>query len=313
MKGEIKMLATSSIKLETENFEEAFAKMPETPKVQVRYLKDEHGEDVGVYQFKIAQQEKWSSPKMLKTDSQGSIIPIDFNAKRKLENAKLFYDFYTTPQYVGSNETQSWMIGDIDGCKILGDEYKVQGIMISTIFDPTPKYYISFERLVCENAFSSLGHNNASMYIDMNAFLRQDVYNNDEMKVKLSNLIQSECEKRIDEANKIYNKLAITRLSDEQVREMFAMLTINKVAKTNQEKYKEAEEQYSRYIKVYNSDDNQNYKGSLFGFVNACTNIRTRTKTNPLDVIKPVLSADVVNSPCNFDYLCRAAMLNRVG
>lgn len=149
------------------------------------------------------------------------------------------------------------------------------------------------------------------MYIDMNKFLHADAYT-DENKEKLVTLIQDECEKRISEAEVIYNKLATTHLTDAQIRHMFEMLTVDKVAKANEEKYHEAEKELASYMRVYNLDDNQNFKGSLFGFVNACTNINTRTRTNPLDVIKPVLPADVVNSPCNFDYLCRAAMLQNV-
>ena len=150
------------------------------------------------------------------------------------------------------------------------------------------------------------------MYIDMNKFLHADAYT-DENKEKLMTMIQTECEKRISEANIIYNRLATTHLTDAQIKHMFEMLTVNKVAKTNNEKYQEAEKELASYMRVYNLDDNQNFKGSLFGFVNACTNINTHTKTNPLDVIKPVLPADVVNAPCNFDYLCRAAMLNNLG
>lgn len=149
------------------------------------------------------------------------------------------------------------------------------------------------------------------MYIDMNKFLHADAYTN-ENKEKLTTLIQNECEKRIDESNRIYNKLATTHISEDQVRHMFEMLTIDKVAKANEEKYHEAELKYAQYMNVYNLDDNQNFKGSLFGFVNACTNVNTRTRTNPLDVVKPVLPADVIDAPCNFDYLCRAAVLQNV-
>lgn len=93
---------------------------------------------------------------------------------------------------------------------------------------------------------------------------------------------------------------------------MFEMLTVDKVAKNNEKLYHEAELQLASYMRVYNVEDNQNFKGSLFGFVNACTNINTRQRKNPLDVIKPVLPADVIDAPCNFDYLCRAAVLQNV-
>lgn len=69
---------------------------------------------------------------------------------------------------------------------------------------------------------------------------------------------------------------------------------------------------FERYLSVYNKDDNQNYKNSLFGFVNTCTNINTRERKNPLDLMKPVLPANVINDPCNFEYLCRAALVQNI-
>lgn len=309
------MLNTDSIELKgTETFDEAFALIPQINKTQVRYLYSKKGktyEPTHVAQISVDGGNNWST-KTCKTNKDGQMIPIELDCKSKLENAGIIYDIYTKPVYAGADATQSWLVGNIDGCPILGDDYSVQGLLISNIFDPTPKFYISFERIVCQNQFSTLGKNNASMYIDMNKFLRADAYT-DENKEKLTTMIQLECEKRIDEANIIYNRLATTHLTDDQIKHMFEMLTIDKVAKANEEKYHQAELLYAQYMNVYDSNDNQNFKGSLFGFVNACTNINTRIKTNPLDVIKPVLPADVVNAPCNFDYLCRAAMLNNLG
>lgn len=308
------MLKTNSIELKgTETFTEAFALIPQIDKTQVRYLYSKKGrtyEPTHVAQISIDGGNIWST-KTCKTNKDGQMIPIELDSKSKLKNTGIIYDIYTKPVYAGADATQSWLVGDINGCRILGDDYSVQGLLISDIFDPYPKYYISFERLVCQNQFSTLGKNNASMYINMNKFLRADAYI-DENKEKLVTLIQDECEKRISEAEIIYNKLATTHLTDAQIRHMFEMLTVDKVAKNNEEKYQEAEKELASYMRVYNLDDNQNFKGSLFGFVNACTNINTRTRTNPLDVIRPVLPADVVNTPCNFDYLCRAAILNNL-
>lgn len=308
------MLKTNSIELKgTETFDEAFALIPQIDKTQVRYLYSKKGrtyEPTRVAQISIDGGNTWST-KTCKTTKDGQIIPIELDSKSKLANAGILYDIYTKPVYAGADAIQSWFVGNIDNCRILGDDYNIQGLIISNIFDPTPRYYISFERIICENQFSTLGKNTASMYIDMNRFLHADAYT-DENKEKLVTLIQDECEKRISEAEVIYNKLATTHLTDAQIRYMFEMLTVDKVAKANEEKYHEAEKELASYMRVYNLDDNQNFKGSLFGFVNACTNINTRTRTNPLDVIKPVLPADVVNAPCNFDYLCRAAMLQNV-
>lgn len=309
------MLKTNSIELKgTETFTEAYALIPQLDKALVRYLCAKQGQDTyvptNVAQVSIDDGKHWTT-KTCKYSKDGQLIPIDLNSKKKLEHTGIIYDIYSKPVYAGADATQSWFVGNIDKCRILGDDYNIQGLIISNIFDPTPRYYISFERIVCSNQFSTLGKNNASMYIDMNKFLHADAYT-DENKEKLVTLIQDECEKRINEAEVIYNKLATTHLTDAQIRHMFEMLTVDKVAKANEEKYHEAEKELASYMRVYNLDDNQNFKGSLFGFVNACTNINTRTRTNPLDVIKPALPADVVNAPCNFDYLCRAAMLQNV-
>lgn len=305
------MLNTSSVILNgTETFDEAYSLMPTSNKTKIRYLKTEDGQDTGCYQISTDNGNKWQSPRMCKSTKDG-LIPINIDSKSKLQNASVFYDTFTKPTHVGTNETQSWLVGDIDGCKLLNDEYNIQGMLISTIFDPTPKFYISFERIVCENQFGNLGKNSSSMYIDMGAFLAQAQYTQ-EAKDRLSSIITAEIEHRIENANKVYNKLAMTKLSDEQVKTMFRKLTVDTVAKSNEEKYHEQEKRYSNYLKVYDNNDNQNFKGNLFGFVNACTNINTRERSNPLDVIKPVLPAQVIESPCNFEYLCRAAMLNNV-
>lgn len=309
------MLNTASAILQgTEDFKTAYDLIPDEGIPKVRYLyakaEDNTPEPVGYYQLYSEDKDKWSSPTKCTYDKNGQLVPLNLDVKSKLKNTEIFYGTFTKPTHAGRNAEQAWLIGDIDACRILDDDYNIQGMLISTIKDALPKFYISFKRLVCENQFSSLGRNNAAMYVDMNKYLKQDY--SLEAKEKLASVIQEEVERRIKDAERIYNNLATTHLTDEQVKHMFEMLTINKVAKANQELYHQAELKLDRYMKVYNLDDNQNFKNSLFGFVNACTNVRTREQSNPLDVIKPVLPADVVNSPCNFDYLCRAAMLNKV-
>lgn len=308
------MLATNSIELKKEaTFNEAFGLIPENNDARIRPLytrtEDNNFVESNAYQLSVDGGSTWSSTRTYKTNNLGQIVPIELNSKSKLKNANLFYDVFTTPDIVGSDATNSWITGNIDNCKILGDEYNIQGLIISSIFDPQPKYFISFERIVCQNQFSRLGKNNASMYINMSYFLNKENHS-DENKKKLISMIQEEAENRIQEANSVYEKLASIKLPDEQISKMFQMLTVDKVAKSNEKKYHEAEELYNKYKGVYNLDDNQNFKGSLFGFVNACTNINTRVRKNPLDVIKPVLPASVIDSPCNFDYLCRAAVLH---
>lgn len=306
------MLATQSTELKgNETFTEAYMLIPEKTQAKIRKLfskseDSDNYDDCQYYQLSLDNGQTWESPR------KNTTLPKNLDSKSKLANTEILYDIFTKPTLVGSDTKNSWLVGDIDNCNILGDNYNVQGLIISSIFDPLPKYFISFERVFCQNQFSTLGKNNASMYIDMNKFLRADAYT-DENKEKLTTMIQLECEKRINDAESIYNNLATTHLSDDQIKRMFEMLTIDKVAKINEQKYHEAEKELASYLNVYNLDDNQNFKGSLFGFVNAYTNINTRTKTNPLDVIKPALPADVVNAPCNFDYLCRAAMLNNLG
>lgn len=305
------MLNTSSIILNgTESFKKAYDSIPENKGlIDVRYLRTPENEETGIFQIKKQNAEKWSGPIVSKRDKAGNIIPLNTDTKGKLSNAKIFYDLFEIPTHAGSTEDQSWLIGDINKLNILGDEYNVQGMIISTLFDPMPKYYISFERLVCENQFGQLGKNSSSMYIDMNAFLQTRKYTQED-KDKLASIIMKEVEKRMAEAQKVYEKLATTHLTDAQINTMFEKLTIDTVAKQNEERYHEQEIRLAHFLGVYNNNDNQNFKNSLFGFVNACTNVRTREKTNPLDVIKPVLPAQVIESPCNFEYLCRAALVN---
>lgn len=73
---------------------------------------------------------------------------------------------------------------------------------------------------------------------------------------------------------------------------------------------KNKEENLTKYLIAYNSDDNQNYKETFLGFVNTCTNYNSRYKANPLDVVKPVISPAIIKQPCNFDYLCRDVLVN---
>lgn len=306
------MLATKSIQLVgNESFEQAFSLMPEK-EVDIRYLKTSDGDDTGVYQIYNADRDVWSSPRVAKTTKDGHIIKIDTNSKHKLENAKIFYDIFEKPTYVGTDTDaagvcSSWLIGDIDNCNIFGDDYTVQGIILSNIFDPQPKFYISFNRLVCENQFGTLGKNNSSMYINMGAFLNQPY--TVEAKEKLESLIVAEVEKREAEQAEIYNRLFNIKLTEPKVHAMFEKLTVDKVAK-NSPLRKEAEKHLAEYVSAYNVDDNQNYKGTLFGFVNAHTRLSTRQKSNPLDVVKPVITSNILNSPCDFNFLCREAVIN---
>ena len=174
-----------------------------------------------------------------------------------------------------------------------------------------PKYYISFERIFCENQFSQLGKNGSSIYFDMNALLSV-ANHSDDTKSKIQLKIDEYVADAIKDADRVYNKLATSHLTENQINKMFERLTIDSVAKTNEEAYHQQEILLYDYKKVYNADDNQNFKGSLFGFVNACTNINTRKRTNPLDLLKPVLPAQVIDQPVNFEYLCRAAIANNI-
>lgn len=301
------MLNTSSTLLTgSETFEEAFALIPQK-ETQVRYLQTSDGQDTGVYQLYSSENQRWSSPRMVKTRSDGSIIPIDTNTKHKLANASLFYDIFTTPTHAGADDSKSWLIGDIDHCTIQNEDYNIQGLIISSIFDPTPKYYISFERLVCENQMGTLGTSNSSMYIDMNKFL-VPTYTS-ELKDQLSDYITAEVEKRLAMSEEVTKKLLNIKLSDNRVEEMFKKLTVDTVAKAS-EAHKEQERRLANYLSAYNCDDNQNFKGTFFGFVNSCTNIRTREKTNPLDVVKPVISPAIINTPCNLEYLYRDVLVH---
>lgn len=305
------MLATNSAKLIIgDDFDKAYSFIPDNNKTKVRYLKTDDGKDAGVYQISLNDGEKWGSPRCLKY-KDGLPIPVNVNSKEKLQNAGILYDTFTEPTYAGGNETQSWLVGNINNCKILGDDYNVSGLIISTIFDPMPKYYISFERIFCENQFSQLGKNGSSIYFDMNALLSV-ANHSDDTKSKIQLKIDEYVADAIKDANRVYNKLATSHLTENQINKMFERLTIDSVAKTNEEAYHQQEILLYNYKKVYNADDNQNFKGSLFGFVNACTNINTRKRTNPLDLLKPVLPAQVIDQPVNFEYLCRAAIANNI-
>lgn len=301
------MLNTDSVLLKgNESFEEAYAVIPERDSARITdlyYLDKGEYKPAGSYTLSLDGGQTWSSARQYKEGQYGK---MDLNSKHKLQNTKNLYEVFTKATHAGSDSTTSWLVGNIDGCNILGDDYNIQGLIISTIFDPMPRYYISFERIVCKNQFSQLGKNSCSMYIDMNKMLRI------ENKESLTTMIQLEAEKRIESATRVYDKLARVHLTEDQIKKMFQMLTIDKVAKNNTEKYHVAELEYEKYWSVYSLDDNQNYRKSLFGFVNACTNIQTRKCTNPLQVIKPVLPASVIDSPCNFDYLCRAAVLQNI-
>lgn len=301
------MLATTSTVLNgTETFEEAFSLIPEKQK-QIRYLKTENNESTGVFQLYNEEQGKWSSPRMMKQNIDGTYSSINLNTKKKLEGTSIFYDVFDRPTHAGGNEDMSWLIGDIDHCSILNEDYNVQGLIISNIFDPTPKYYLSFERLVCENQMGSLGTSNSSMYIDMNKF----IYAKDkvEAKDKLISQIYAEIEKRTAVQKAVYDKLLSIKLTDERVSDMFKKLTVDKVAKDSPQ-YQEQEKRLYNYEKTYDCNDNQNYKGTFMGFVNTCTNINTREKTNPLDVVKPIIPPQLLVNPCNLEYLYRDVLVH---
>lgn len=130
-----------------------------------------------------------------------------------------------------------------------------------------------------------------------------------EAKEKLQALITAEVEKRSIEQAKVYERLCKIKITEPKMHSMFEKLTIDKVAK-NSPLRQDEEEKLARYLSAYDISDNQNYKGTLFGFVNAYTRINTREKTNPLDVVKPVITSNILDTPCDFDFLCREAVIN---
>lgn len=52
-----------------------------------------------------------------------------------------------------------------------------------------------------------------------------------ENKESLTTMIQLEAEKRIESATRVYDKLARVHLTEDQIKKMFQMLTVDKVAK----------------------------------------------------------------------------------
>ena len=301
------MLATSSVKLNgTETFQEAFDKIHFVePKVRTLYSED--GSDSKVRQILVNGSKRWSRPKLVKTDATGKIKNWNLDAKSKLNNSELFYSAFTTPVYAGADGTQSWLIGDIDSVDLLGEKYNVQGLIISNIFNPNPQYFISFERLVCENQFGSLGTTNSSIRINMSELLKQAGLTPEEaMKRYLALAV----EERQMYMQKYLDKLLNIKMSDSKVDEMFRALTVDKARKQEGKRFEQYETNLENYRKAYNCDDNQNYKGTFLGFINSCTNFNSRNRANPISVVKPPLSPKVLASPVNFEYLCRDVLAN---
>lgn len=296
---------TSTILTGKETFSEAFNLIPDS-KPQIRYLRTEDNEPTGIYQVYDSSKAKWGGPRTQHMDKEGNPIVVS-SSKEKLRYTEAFYDAFTRPTHAGGLDDKSWLIGDVNNVNIQGEDYNVQGLIVSSIFDPKPKYYISFERLVCENQMGSLGTSNSSMYIDMNEFLHQAVTM--DAKEKLRNLIMTEVEKRIAMQEAVYDKLKSIKLTDERVEDMFKKLTVDTVAK-NSDKYEAQVAAFERYRKAYDCNDNQNYKGTFMGFINTYTNINTRTKTNPLDVVKPVISPKILTQPCDLEYLYRDVLVH---
>lgn len=297
------MLKTASTCLEIgDSFKKAFDAIPED-QIATRTLFTPEGQETDYYQVSVAGS-GWMAPKKKKNND---ILCI----KDKLMNAEIFYNVFSKPTYAGGDGFKDWLVGDLVDCELLGENYTLQGILIASVFDPRPKFYISFKRLVCENQFSTLGRNSSSMYIDMDKFLIQAPAQ--ERVELLKGLIHQECTARIQESQQVYDRLAYTKLSKDQIISMFRHLTLDTVSKNNVEAYQKQQERYNVYVEAYNVADNANFMGTLMGFVNACTYVNTREQDNIMKLLTPVLPADVVNNPCNFEYLCRSALVQATG
>lgn len=294
---------TSKLLKGTESFNEAY-NLIEDKQAKVRYLKTDKGEEAGVFQLFNENLNSWGSPRILKNNKH-----LLTNTRQKLKDTELFYNLFETPTHAGSDTNNSWLIGDINSCEINNEKYNVQGLIISSIFDVFPKFYISFERLVCENQFGSLGTSNSSMYIDMDKFLNLKNDDIEHVKQRLNNIVTDEIIKRKEMTETIFNKLINIKIDYQKIETMFKQLTIDKVAK-NSPNYEIEEKNLYRYISAYNCDDNQNYKGTFLGFINSCTNFNSRNKDNPISIIKPVISPSILTNPCNFEYLCRDTLVN---
>lgn len=298
------MLATSSKQLTKDTtFKEAFDAIDfKTPKIRQLYTED--GKPAGYGQVLIGN--KWGNAKVLPKDKAGNYKLWTLDAKDKLRSSELFYDTFDQPEWAGCDNERAWLGGTFENVDILGESYNVQGYAISSIWNPIPQYFVSFERLVCENQFGSLGTTNSSITINLSALAnRYHLAPNEALRKYINESI----EMRIAMQEKYLGKLRGIKVEESKIDDMFRQLTVDKVKNKESEKYKSAEFNLERYRKAYNRDDNQNYRGTFLGFVNSHTNVTTRTRKNPWDVIQPPVSKSVLENPCTFDYLCRDTLV----
>lgn len=301
------MLENTSVLLKgTESFQEAFDLL-KSNEPNIRYLKTPEGKATGVYQVQYANSDTWGGPRMLKRDKEGNFINLVADSKKKLANTELLYSTFNKPTHAGQDNNNSWLIGNIENLQIANEDYNVQGLIISSIFDPTPKFYLSFQRLVCENQFGSLGTSNSSFYIDMNKLLHQPVTM--EAKEQLQTAIAEEIQNRYLMQLEAVEKLKRIKLSEDKIDDMFQKLTIDKIAK-NSPKYEDQVKRLDFYRSKYDCDDNQNYKGTFMGFVNTCTNVNSRQEDNPIKLVKPLISPNILKQPCNLEYLFRDVLVH---
>lgn len=299
------MLATNSKQLTTETFQEALDSIEfNTPEIRQLYTID--GELTQYAQ--VGKGDKWSAAKVLPKDKEGNFKLWNVNAKDKLNSSALFYEAFSRPEYAGCNTDTAWLGGTFENVELLSEKYNVQGFAISTVWDPIPKYYISFERIVCENQFGSLGTTNSSIYLNLNSLFNK--YKDEKPEEVVKHYIQNIIDQRVQLQEMYLDKLRGIKVSEDKIDNMFCQLTVNKVKDKASAAYENKVLLLEKYRKAYNRDDNQNYKGTFLGFINSHTNITSRTRTTPWSVIQPPVSKSVLENPCTFDYLCRDTIVN---
>ena len=206
-------------------------------------------------------------------------------------------------RFVKAGETYSgliYLIGEIANLNILGDEFKIY-----TIFQNAHNgaYSLAMSicplRIVCENQFNlALKESNSSFRIKHTK--------NIESKTKVAAQALNSISHYIELFQKEAEEFAGQKLSERQITQFLDhMFPINEDMRPST--IEQVENEKKKFIKAYNADDNQNFKGSAWGLINGLTDYIThqgyKRKVENADdksFIKTVIIPDSLNKQLDF-------------
>lgn len=206
-------------------------------------------------------------------------------------------------KFVKAGETDTgliYMIGELHEMNILGDNFKTYAIFQNS---HNGRYQLAMSicplRIICQNQF------NLSFKESNSTFLIRHTKSIDSKIAIAADTLNS-----VSHYMKVFNEkaqlFAAQKVSEHNITKFLNfMFPVNN--EMSQKTIEKVESEKAKYLKAYNAEDNQNFKGSAWGLINGLTDYITHQEykrkvenANEKRFIETILIANNLNSSMEF-------------